>query len=146
VTFTPTIAVILCVLILVGGPTYLVGKALERRKVRKGEEWRLSAAGFQHHAEIASARVDSLGPLTLEEHQALLFNLLWVSSHQGAVGWEGIVAQTGAARQMVRDHLNSLAVDADATAAGDEASVSVAADENEEEETLAPDFHPRPRH
>jgi hypothetical protein len=148
VTFTPTIAAILAVLILVGGPIYLVVKAVERRKVRKAEEWRLSTPGFQHHAEIASARIDSLGPLSLEEHQALLFNLLWVSSHQGAVGWEGIVAQTGAARQMVRDHLNSLATDADEAADSDaeKAPASEAADVNEDAAAPEPDTQPKPRH
>lgn len=137
---------LLALLVLIGGPMYLIGKAVDRRRARKAEEWRLSAAGFQHHAEVASARVDSLGPLTLEEHQALLFNLLWVSSHQGAVDWDGIVAQTGAARQMVRDHLNRLAADTDATVAANEAPASEPADEVDE--TMAPDtdVEPSPRH
>lgn len=143
-TFTPAIAAILCVLFLVGGPIYLIGKAVERRKARKAEEWRLSDAGYQHHAAIASARVDSLGPLTFAEHEALLFNLLWVSSHQGAIGWDGIVAQTGAARQMVRDHLNSLAKDTD-TAAADEALAPETAGE-EETKAPEPDAQPIPRH
>lgn len=53
-------------------------------------------------------RVGSLGPLSLEEHQALLFNILWVSSHQGAIDWPNIVAQTAGARHMVRHHAEDL--------------------------------------
>jgi hypothetical protein len=134
------IPALLALMVLIGGPLYLISKAVDRRRAREAEAWRLSTAGFQHHAEIATARVDSLGPLTLEEHQALLFNLLWVSSHQGAVGWDEIVAQTGAARQMVRHHLNSLE-----TETGDHPAPEDAEDE-EQATTPEPDAQPRRRH
>lgn len=102
-------AVVVGLMLLIGGPLYLVSKAVERHSERKAEAWRVSPAGIQHHAEIAAMRVDSLGPLSLEEHQALLFNILWVSSHQGSIDWPHIVAQTSGARQMVRHHLEGLA-------------------------------------
>ena len=73
-TFEPEIAVVLCLLVLIGGPAYLIGKAVERRRARKAEAWLLSPAGFQHHAMVTSSHVDSLGPLSFAEHEALLFN------------------------------------------------------------------------
>ena len=73
-TYEPAIADVLCLFVLIGGPAYLIGKAVERRRARKAEAWWLSPAGFQHHAMVTSSRVDSLGPLSFAEHEALLFN------------------------------------------------------------------------
>lgn len=98
------IPALLALVVLIGGPIYLVGKAVERRRAGKAEAWRLSPEGIQHHATVAALHRDSIGPLSLDEHEALLFNVLWMTSHQGAITWEGIIAQVAGARQMVREN------------------------------------------
>lgn len=97
------IPAILALMFLIGGPLYLISKAVDRRRARKAEAWRMSPEGVQHHATIASLHRDSIGPLSSDEHEALLFNVLWMTSHQGAITWEGIIAQVAGARQMVRE-------------------------------------------
>ena len=97
------IPALLALMFLIGGPMYLIGKAVDRRRARKAEAWRVSPEGIQHHATVASLHRDSIGPLSFDEHEALLFNVLWTTSHQGGITWEGIIAQVAGARQMVRE-------------------------------------------
>ena len=97
------IPAVLTLMFLIGGPLYLIGKAVDRRRARRAEAWRMSPEGIQHHATIAALHRDSIGPLSFDEHEALLFNVLWMTSHQGAITWEGIIAQVAGARQMVRE-------------------------------------------
>lgn len=100
--------VVLVLMVLIGGPLYLVSQAIERHGQKKAAKWKASAEGIQYDAAVASMRMDSLGPLSPLEHEALLFNILWVTTSQGAISWEGIVAQAAAARQMARDHPEGL--------------------------------------
>ncbi|QYF74882.1 hypothetical protein [Cryobacterium sp. PAMC25264] len=97
------IPALLALMVLIGGPMYLIGKAVDRRRARKSVAWRASREGIQHHATVASLHRDSIGPLSFDEHEALLFNVLRMTSHQGAITWEGIIAQVAGARQMVRE-------------------------------------------
>jgi hypothetical protein len=93
---------------LIGGPLYLIGKAMERRAARKAKAWAISPAGLEHHTTVAGLRVDSLGPLSQREHDALLCNILFMTSLQGSITWEGVVAQTAGARQVARHYPNGL--------------------------------------
>ncbi len=100
--------IVVGLMILIGGPLYLVGKAMERRTVRKAKAWSVSPAGLQQHAAVAMSRVDSLGPLSQKEHEALLYNILFMTSFQGSISWDGIIAQTAAARQVARQYPKGL--------------------------------------
>ena len=101
-----TIVVVL--MFLIGGPLYLIVKGIERGAARKAKAWSASPAGMEQHATVAMMRVDSLGPLSQREHDALLYNILFVTSFQGSITWEGIVAQTAGARQAARHYPNGL--------------------------------------
>jgi hypothetical protein len=57
---------------------------------------------------IAGLHLDSLGPLSHVEHEALLLNILFVASMQGTVSFENIVAESALARRMARDHPDGL--------------------------------------
>ena len=105
---------VVVMMILIGGPLYLVGQAMERRAARKAKAWSTSPAGIQQHATVARMRIDSLGPLSQREHDALLYNILFVTSFEGSVTWEGIIAQTAGARQAARHYPNGLPWLADA--------------------------------
>lgn len=100
--------IVVGLMVLIGGPLYLVGKAMERRAARKAEAWSISPAGLQRHAVVAMSRLDSLGPLSKKEHEALLHHILFTTSVHGSITWEGIIAQTAAARQVARRYPHGL--------------------------------------
>ena len=64
---------------------------------------------MKHNEMLAQMNRDSLGPLNLDEYEALLVNILWSINMRGAIDWEGVVAQTAISRRVVRDQVNLLA-------------------------------------
>ncbi|WP_150307202.1 hypothetical protein [Planctomonas psychrotolerans] len=125
--FPSSLAVFMLLLILVGGPIWLIGNAVERRRERQAAQADATAAAAIDHTEIADFRYDTLGPLSEAELQALLRLTLFTMSKDGSVTWSETLDNMTVARRIVREHPNGF----------DEAGASDAAGTESHGETLA---------
>lgn len=94
--FGLVVAAAFAILIFVGGISWLISNAVERRRGRKAAEQ------FDHGAR-AEFWLDALGPLAADEMTALLRFTLFDISNNGAVGWERMQMNAALARRFVRE-------------------------------------------